>query len=98
MTLAERLEQLVDDGMASYRADGYTVAFWVCEICGYAKWRSASCKGEGFKVVVDNGYPTQECPWCLDVQSRAPEVFRWVLAVIFHRKERDESSDRQEPL
>lgn len=86
MTLRDRLLEYSDRNHPTYKEEGYTLEFWVCKICGFFEWVSATGKGQGFKVQVDP-FTHRECMKCREVALRAPEIFRWVLNVMEHHSE-----------
>jgi len=81
--LAERLKRIAEANHSGDVAEGRTIEFAVCCVCGYARWCSSSEPGKGFAVVALDDNPNG-CPRCAEVAHRSPEVFRWVLGVMAH--------------
>jgi len=89
MNLTERLTAIVRSRYPDYETEKRLVTFSVCPICGNADFRCAEAPGKEFRVAVDNsfGWTVEKCTVCLDVLRRAPEVFRWTLAVLSEKRE-----------
>lgn len=79
------MRRYCEENLAEYIAQGCTVTFWMCPLCGWYRWLSATEKGGGFKIVVDNLFEEGQCPKCQEVAQRSPEIFQWVLSVIGHQ-------------
>jgi ribosomal protein S27AE len=60
------------------KGDGH-VTLTECPVCGYIDWNSTNLNEPiGFKVI-----PLEsQCPRCVGVYNRAPELVNWVLGVV----------------
>jgi hypothetical protein len=90
--LIERLEKMAERERPSCKGAGCTVNFTVCALCGFAQWSSSTNKGQGFKVAIEIPYRDWQCPCCAPVLARAPEVFQWVVSVLYHQMEKESSN------
>lgn len=85
--LRQRLEWIAHREREEDVKAGYRITFTVCRICGFARWVGSVADGKGFSVAIgsDDEFSMEEdCPRCVTVFQRAPEVMKWVLAVIRH--------------
>lgn len=71
--------------------------FLCCPLCGYLHWNMNETR-EADDVVIDGELAVDRCPRCADVFQRAPEIVRWVIAVLSYKdrckKEVDSSESR----
>lgn len=92
MTPQERADLMAKEGPGR-------VTVQQCFVCGYYEW-VATQRGVPDEIVVELLGPEGsafsrgwQCRRCLEVATRAPEVYRWVMAVM----RRHVQQERQEP-
>jgi hypothetical protein len=64
------------------------ITFKECYMCGYLAYSSTDPKGiDTYKIInMDKG----QCPKCMELAQRTPEVYDWVLQVLAHTLRKDE--------
>lgn len=86
----ERLERLAREYHEEEVEEGREIGFHVCGLCGFSQW-SHSTAGTGFRVCAEV-IPWGDCKRCVEIATRAPEVFQWVTGVLRFQREIPEGS------
>lgn len=81
-------QAIVEDHLEliDYSARPGLTTFGVCNLCGYAQFASETEERDAEdKIIAGTKFvwaDSKDCPKCVDVWRRAPEVFVWVIQAL----------------
>lgn len=94
--LQKRAVQILLDWHGDRATENGLHYFSYCSVCGWMRWDMSkgapveSCSDAKVMVNAIGEFDHNQCPRCLEVSQRAPEVFLWVVNALSLYRLRDE--------